>query len=195
MGAAGAGDGPVRGGRRGKTRGSGGRSGAGSRYGSGAGTRQGSAADARGGTAHPLVLLVAGVLFLAAGVWLLTSAARDTLSVRYGVHTVGTVREAHGGPGDSRLWVTFTVAGAEVTHPLPRGTNRRQVNHGDRLPIVYRADRPERVVARRDVGHGPLVFWSAFSAVGVVLVGWSGLALHRAAGRRARGVPGPPPAA
>ncbi|MYX35760.1 MULTISPECIES: DUF3592 domain-containing protein [unclassified Streptomyces] len=128
-----------------------------------------------------MALFLAGAVFLVAGVWLLTAAARDTLSVRHGVHTVGTVREAR---GDGRLWVTFTVAGAEVTHPLPPGTNRRQAGHGDRLPIVYRADRPERVVARRDVGHGPLLFWSGFTAVGLVLVGWSGLALHRAAARR-----------
>ncbi|SNS29325.1 hypothetical protein SAMN05216252_104470 [Actinacidiphila glaucinigra] len=142
------------------------------------------------GSAHPLVLFLAGAVFLVAGVWLLTAAARDTLAVRYGVHTVGTVREADDDSGDGRLWVTFTVAGAEVTHPLPPGTNRRQASHGDRLPIVYRADRPERVVARRDVGHGPLLFWSGFTAVGIVLVGWSGLALHRSGRRRAHPGPG-----
>ncbi|MDX2650014.1 hypothetical protein PV341_41940 [Streptomyces sp. PA03-1a] len=154
--------------------------------------RGGRRSEGRGsgeGSAHPLALLLAGVVFLAAGVWLLTATARDTLDVRYGVHTVGTVREARDASGDGRLWVTFTVAGAEVTHPLPPGTNRRQVNHGDRLPIVYRADRPERVVARRDVGHGPLLFWSGFTAVGLVLAGWSGLALHRAGRRRSRPAP------
>ncbi|MFE0626554.1 DUF3592 domain-containing protein [Streptomyces sp. NPDC058864] len=187
MGAADAGDGPVRGGRG--TEGHG--FGTGLPAGSGAGLPAGSGAGVREGSAHPLALLLAGVLFLAAGVWFLTAAARDTLAVRYGVHTLGTVHEAHDGSGDGRLWVTFTVAGAEVTHPLPAGTNRRQVDHGDRLPIVYRADRPERVVARRDVGHGPLLFWSGFAAVGLVLVGWSGLALHRAGPRPTRGGPGP----
>ncbi|MEU4096480.1 DUF3592 domain-containing protein [Streptomyces sp. NPDC026673] len=139
------------------------------------------------GSANALLLLVVGGLFLVAGVWFLTATARDTLALRHGVHTVGTVREQRESPGEDRFWVTFTVAGAEVTHRLPATTNRGQLDDGDLLAIVYHADRPDRVIARRDIGNGPLLFWSGFAAVGLALVARSGLRLRHTAGRRTRG--------
>jgi hypothetical protein len=143
--------------------------------------------DADAGTRDPRVLLVFGVCFLVLSAWFLTTAVRNTMDLRSGVHTVGTVREHHHGAGDDRLRVTFTVANDEVTHELPSTTDRRMLDDGDRLAIVYKAGHPERVTAERDIGSGALLFRSGGTAVGLVLVTGPGLMLHHAKRRRVRG--------
>ncbi|WP_431958823.1 hypothetical protein [Actinacidiphila sp. bgisy160] len=106
--------------------------------------------------------------------------AKNAVDLRNGVHTVGIIRTHYHGANDDRLWVTFTVANDQVTRQLPATTDRKLLDDGDRLAIVYKANHPERVIAERDIGSGSLLFWSAFTAVGLALVIYSGLTLHHA---------------
>ncbi|WP_406262188.1 DUF3592 domain-containing protein [Actinacidiphila glaucinigra] len=135
----------------------------------------------------PWVNLVLGAVFLIVGVCLLTLTVKSTVELRDGVHTTGIVRTHHQGADDDRLWVTFTVANDEVTYRLPSTTDRRSLDDGDRLAVVYRPDRPDTVTAERDIGGTRLFGSSGVAAVGLGLMTFAAVELRQERRRRVRG--------
>ncbi|SNS68665.1 hypothetical protein SAMN05216252_107411 [Actinacidiphila glaucinigra] len=150
----------------------------------GAATRCDEVVECPDGT--PRVNLVLGALFLVVGACLLTPAVMSTVELRDGVHTTGTVRTQLQGADDDRLWVTFTVANAEVTYRLPSTTDRRLLDDGDRLAVVYRPDRPDTVTAERDIGGTRLFVSSGMAALGLGLMAFAAVELRQEGRRRVR---------
>ncbi|MFG2301836.1 DUF3592 domain-containing protein [Actinacidiphila glaucinigra] len=134
----------------------------------------------------PRVHLVFGALLLIVGVGLLTLTVKSTVELRDGAHTTGIVRTHHQAADDDRLWVTFTVANDEVTYRLPSTTDRRSLDDGDRLAVVYRPDRPDTVTAERDIGGKGLFVSSGVAAVGLGLMTFAAVELRQERRRRVR---------
>ncbi|MYX37942.1 MULTISPECIES: hypothetical protein [unclassified Streptomyces] len=82
--------------------------------------------------------------------------------------------------------MTFTVANGEVTYRLPSTTDRRSLDDGDRLAVVYRPDRPDTVTAERDIGGTRLFGRSGVAAVGLGLMTFAAVGLRQERRRRVR---------
>ena len=78
------------------------------------------------------------------------------------------------------------MANDEVTYRLPSTTDRRSLDDGDRLAVVYRPDRPDTVTAERDIGGKGLFVSSGVAAVGLGLMTFAAVELRHERRRRVR---------